>query len=204
MYIPKQYEIHDIQEMKQFMKDHAFVTIVSVNQDGKPMATHMPVNVTETGDEIYISGHFAKGNTQWQTFEEADDVLVIFQGPHSYISSTWYEKEDVPTWNYQSIQVYGRSRLLTEQELEQELIKLLDRYEGHRDNGATWDNMSDQTRKQIKGIVGFELKVTEIAAAYKLSQSRSESDRSQIVKELENSGHNLEQGVAQAMKQQGK
>lgn len=98
MYIPKQYQIHDYEMIKSFMNEHNFVTIVTYNGT-TPIATHLPVNIEEKHNELYISGHFAKGNEQWKTIDQNQQVLIIFQGSHGYISSTWYDTEDVPTWD---------------------------------------------------------------------------------------------------------
>lgn len=203
MYIPKQYNKEDYQEIKAFMQSYNFATIIST-RDGRPLATHVPVNIMEDGETLYITGHVAKRNQQWRTLDSSEHILVIFQGPHSYISSTWYEDEDVPTWNYQSVQVYGNSRLLTEDELITDLTALLDKYEGHREHGAIWDNMSEKTKSQMKGIVGFQIKVAEIFAAYKLSQSRSEADKDNIIDTLLTSKNHLDYEVAEAMSQERK
>ncbi|MDT3993820.1 FMN-binding negative transcriptional regulator [Mammaliicoccus fleurettii] len=198
MYIPKHYKENDIQEIKSFMLEHQFVTIITIDGD-KPIATHVPINIHEKNGEIYVTGHLAKNNDQWRLLNKASNVLIIFQGPHAYISSTWYEKEDVPTWNYQSVHVYGDSRLLSESELIEDLTYLLDKYEGHRDNGATWDNMSENTRKQLNGIIGFEIEVKEIQAAYKLSQTRTEQDKNNIISKLKESGDHLDIAIAKIM-----
>ncbi|MBO3063725.1 FMN-binding negative transcriptional regulator [Mammaliicoccus fleurettii] len=198
MYIPKHYKENDIQEIKLFMLEHQFVTIIT-NDGDKPIATHVPINIHEKNGGIYVTGHLAKNNDQWRLLNKASNVLIIFQGPHAYISSTWYEKEDVPTWNYQSVHVYGDSRLLSESELIEDLTYLLNKYEGHRENGATWDNMSENTRKQINGIIGFEIEVKEIQAAYKLSQTRTEQDKNNIISKLKESGDHLDIAIAKIM-----
>ncbi|WP_239738400.1 FMN-binding negative transcriptional regulator [Mammaliicoccus sp. H-M32] len=198
MHIPKHYKENDIQEIKSFMLEHQFVTIIT-NDGDKPIATHVPINIHEKNGEIYVTGHLAKNNDQWRLLNKASNVLIIFQGPHAYISSTWYEKEDVPTWNYQSVHVYGDSRLLSESELIEDLTYLLNKYEGHRENGATWDNMSENTRKQINGIIGFEIEVKEIQAAYKLSQTRTEQDKNNIISKLKESGDHLDIAIAKIM-----
>lgn len=199
MYIPKHYKENDVQEIKAFMKEHQFVTIVS-NENNKPIATHVPINIHEENESLYITGHFAKNNKQWTTINQSTSILIIFQGPHAYISSTWYEEEDVPTWNYQSVHVYGDGRILSEHELIEDLTYLLDKHEKHRSNGASWDNMSENTRKQIKGIVGFEIEVKEIEAAYKLSQKRSEKEKSNIINELKKSSSSIDSEIANVMK----
>ncbi|MCG7337856.1 FMN-binding negative transcriptional regulator [Staphylococcus sp. ACRSN] len=203
MYIPKQYRKEDYQEIKDFIQRYNFATIIST-VEGRPLATHIPVNVQEDGDALYITGHVAKRNQQWKTLDKGEHILVIFQGPHAYISSTWYENDDVPTWNYQSIQVYGNSRLLKEDELITDLTRLLNKYEAHREHGATWDNMSEKSKSQVKGIVGFRIKVTELYAAYKLSQSRSVADKDHIIDTLSSSEDHLDHAVAKAMTKEQK
>ena len=184
MYIPKHFEVTDKSEVLDFIQTNSFGTLVTTEQ-GTPIATHLPLALHKQGDDYYITGHVAYGNPQWKTFEDTkDNVLVIFQGPHAYISSTWYENENVPTWNYQSVHVYGTASIMSEQELEEDLRLLLQKYEHHRENAALWGNLSPQTKKQIKGIVGFKIKVQEIQAADKLSQNRNEEDYHNIVNKL--------------------
>lgn len=201
MYIPKYYQMHDYEEIKQFMRNNNFVTIITT--DGvRPIATHLPVNIEEHSNVLYISGHFARGNKQWQTINNNDNILIIFHGPHGYVSSTWYEQEDVPTWDYESIHTYGEGHLLNEEQLAVDLTKLLKQYEQHRENGATWDDLSDQTKKQIKGIVGFKIKVTNIEAAYKLSQTRSKQEKRNIASQLNNSDNSMDHFLADEIEKQ--
>lgn len=199
MYIPKYYQMSDYENIKAFMSDHNFVTIVTTN-DARPVATHLPVTIQEENNILYVSGHFAKANKQWQTIENNENILIIFHGPHSYISSTWYEKEYVPTWDYQSIHAYGKGYLLNENELIEELTQLLDKYEGYRENGAIWSNISEKTKKQMKGIVGFKVKVAQIEAAYKLSQNRSNQDKENIISHLQESTNSITKRLAEEIK----
>ena len=85
-----------------------------------------------------------------------------FQGSHGYISSTWYDTEDVPTWDYQSVHAYGTGQLLTTEELESELIKMLDKYENHRPNGASWNNLSKKQNNKLKVLLDLKLKLTNL------------------------------------------
>lgn len=184
MYIPKYFQVTNVDEIWDFVQKNSFGTIVTTEQ-GKPIATHLPLALNKKGDDYFITGHMAKANPQWKTFEgENENVLVMYQGPHAYISSSWYNHENVPTWNYQSVHVYGTAGIMSEQELEEDLILLLQKYEHHRKNAALWENLSPQTKKQIKGIVGFKIKIQEIQAAYKLSQNRNEEDYRNIIDRL--------------------
>lgn len=200
MYIPKYFKVTDFDEIREFIQRNSFGTIVTTKQY-KPIATHLPLELHKQGDHYYISGHMAYANPQWKTFEaENDNVLVMYQGPHSYISSSWYEQENVPTWNYQAVHVYGTASIMSEQELEEDLKLLLQKYEGQRKNPVLWVNLSQQTKKQIKGIVGFKIKIQEVQAAYKLSQNRKEQDYNNIIDKLHGEENLNSHQIAQVMK----
>lgn len=184
MFIPKYYKITDLKEIQAFVKHHSFATIVSV-KNGRPIASHVPLLLNKMNDEYYLTGHVAYGNPLWKTFEKVEEVLVIFNGPHAYISSSWYEKENVPTWNYQSVHIYGKGSIMEDKELERDLAKMLEKYEEFRENPVLWDKLSPELlQREIKGIVGIKIKVQEIQAAYKLSQNRNAHDYAAIISEL--------------------
>ncbi|MEK3711319.1 FMN-binding negative transcriptional regulator [Bacillus sp. FSL K6-1005] len=199
MYIPKYYKVTNVDDIWDFVQNNSFGTIVTTAQ-GKPIATHLPLQLMKEGDTYYITGHIAYGNPQWRTFEACEDVLVMFQGPHAYISSSWYEKENVPTWNYQAVHVYGTASILNEEELKHDLTMLLQTYEKHRKNPVLWDKLSPQLlESQLKGIVGFKMKVGEIQASYKLSQNRNEEDYMNIIDQLRNEGDSNSKQMAELM-----
>ena len=184
MYIPKYYKVTNWEEIKEFIHTNSFGVLITTKKE-KPIATHLPLQIHNEGEDYYLTGHMAYGNPQWRTFETAEDVLVIFQGPHSYISSSWYEHENVPTWNYQAVHVYGKAVILTEDELKQDLTWLLQKYEKHRKNPVLWENLSPQLlEKELKGIVGFKIKIQEVQAVDKLSQNRNEADYQNIIHKL--------------------
>ncbi len=199
MYIPKFFNVTNAEEIQDFVQENSFATIVTTDQ-GKPIATHVPVQLRKEGDNYFLTGHIAVGNPQWETFENCKDVLIMFQGPHAYISSSWYEKENVPTWNYQAVHMYGSACILDGEELARDLAMLLQKYENHRSNPVLWDKLSPGLLKnQIKGIIGFKITVKEIQAAYKLSQNRTDEDYQNIIKNLyKENDHNAEQ-MAQVM-----
>ncbi|SEM58594.1 negative transcriptional regulator, PaiB family [Paenisporosarcina quisquiliarum] len=184
MYTPKYFKVTNVEEIWNFVQENSFGTLITTVQE-KPIATHLPMQIIKERDDYYITGHMAYGNPQWRTLEICENILVMFQGPHAYISSSWYEKENVPTWNYQAVHVYGKASILSEEELKQDLIKLLQKYEKHRKNPVLWDGLSPQLlNKELKGIVGFKIRVSEIQAAYKLSQNRNEEDYHNIINKL--------------------
>lgn len=200
MYIPKHFKVTNVDEVWEFIQKNSFGTVVTIVQ-GNPIATHAPLQLIRISDGDYITGHMAYANPQWKAFElEKENILVIFQGPHGYISSSWYEHENVPTWNYQVVHVYGTANIMSGQELEEDLILLLQKYEGHRKNPVLWENLSSQTKKQIKGIVGLKIKIQEVQAAYKLSQNRNEEDYHNIIEKLSAEDDINSKSLAEVMK----
>lgn len=200
MYVPKYYKVSDLEEIKEFIQHNSFATIVSIRK-GKPIAAHIPVLLKKIENDYYLTGHLAYGNPLWKTFEEVQDILVIFNGPHAYISSSWYEHENVPTWNYQAVHVYGKASLIEGIALEQDLTSLLEKYESFRENSVLWDKLSPELLQQeMKGIKGFKIKVEEVQAAYKLSQNRNASDYAHIIKELYKEENPHADALAEAMK----
>jgi transcriptional regulator len=189
MYIPKYFKVTNVDEISDFIQKNAFGTIVTTEL-GKPIATHLPLGLKKIEDDYYITGHVAYGNPQWKTFEQCDDVLVMFQGPHAYISSSWYGHEEVPTWNYQAVHVYGKASIVGKDELIEDLTIMLEKYEENREEPVLWDKLSPGLlENQLKGIVGFKVKVGEIQAAYKLSQNRNETDYVNIIDQLQSEGN---------------
>lgn len=184
MFTPTQYKNEDIDEIKDFLRSNSFGILVN-QVDGKPWATHIPLELdidTDGGDALI--GHIAKANPQWKYFREDSQVLCIFNGPHSYVSSSWYKEEEVPTWNYIAVHVYGTLKIQSEEALLASLHKLVDKYEADSKEPVSSRDMSAKTMRQIKGVVGFEIKVEDIQATYKLSQGR-EHDHPKIITELE-------------------
>ncbi|MCH5586614.1 FMN-binding negative transcriptional regulator [Shimazuella sp. AN120528] len=203
MYIPKQYQM-DLDEAVQMMKSYPFALLITVDEQ-RPLATHIPLEIREDDGKIYATGHLAYGNMQKKTLDTNRDVLLIFQGPHAYISSSWYQLEEVPTWDYLAVHAYGTSRVITGDELKSALDTMLNHYESHRENGRIWDTFDPKLlERAIKGIIGFEIEITSIQAASKMSQNRNDTDYKSIVSELEKSNDQGEILVAQWMREQRK
>lgn len=199
MYIPKLYRL-DTDEAVQIMRTYPFAILITVNEQ-RPIATHIPVEIREEDGKIYVTGHIAFGNMQKNTLDNNANVMLIFQGPHAYISSSWYEAENVPTWDYLAVHAYGTSRLISGDELETALAMMLQHYEAHRKNGRLFETFTPgYIQDQMKGIVGFEIEVTSIEASGKMSQNRNDGDYQVIVEELEKSNEESEVKVAKWMR----
>ena len=200
MYIPKINLTTDKTEIVAFMKQFSFATIVTANNNF-PTATHLPFVVTTKNDNIVLTSHFAKANEHWQDIEN-NKVLVIFSEPHAYISTKNYDKElNVPTWNYFSIHAYGQGKLITKTEKTFTVLEAtIDNYEtSYRKH---WDSFpEDYKLKMSKGIVAFEIIVTDLQAKKKLSQNRTETEQRKIIETLSKSKDTNEKIIAEYMKE---
>jgi transcriptional regulator len=202
MYIPKPFIITDHAIIDGFVKENAFATVITSNADGVPVATHLPLmlEVAPDGKRI-LHGHCARGNTHWKLMEQGRSTLVIFQGAHSYISPRWYNHENVPTWNYQTVHAYCQPNIYTDRErLRQAVSHLTAEYEDHSKYSV--DGLSQRfLEMELRGIVGFILHVERFEAKFKLSQTRDAESHANIIAELERSESETERRIASAMKE---
>lgn len=199
MYIPSYYKNEDINEIRGFLKQNSFGILIN-QVEGKPWATHIPLELdTDEANNDVLIGHIAKANPQWKYFDEDTEVLCIFNGPHSYVSSSWYKEEEVPTWNYIAVHVYGKLKVLDEAAVLASMHKLVDKYETNSKKPISLHQMSPKTMRQIKGVVGFQITITDIQATYKLSQGR-EHDHAKIISELEETNNSGSKAIAKEMK----
>ncbi len=184
MYIPPHYNNDDIEEIKSFLRNNSFGILINIVDD-KPWGTHIPLELETDGQgKDILVGHIAKANPQWQNFTDKSEVLCIFNGPHAYVSSSWYKEEEVPTWNYIAVHVYGSLKVLTEEETMESMHRLVDKYEKDSKQPISLKNLSPKTLRQVKGVVGFKIQISDIQATYKLSQTRLD-DHHKIISELE-------------------
>jgi transcriptional regulator len=199
MYISKLYREEDKQKILGFLRQNEFATLVTYDGE-KPTASHLLMEIAEDGKKLFVNGHMSKANPLWKTFEKNHEVLVIFQGPHTYISPTWYDHINVPTWNYQAVHVYGSPRIVSDHDEYKSIIsRLVTRHEG--ESAYRLETLpEDFVEKEMKGIVVFEIEATRIEANYKLSQNRNDEDYHNIVSRLEERDDDMSHGVAEAMR----
>jgi transcriptional regulator len=182
MYIPNHFRESDERVLAEFIDAYSFGTLVTV-EGALPFASHLPFLHDREGRTLHA--HVARGNPQWQHIAANADVLVMFQGPHGYVSPTWYAAPGVPTWNYTAVHVYGRARVLDDAAATgRHVEKLAARFE--RGSAAPW--VPDYDARRLAGIVGVEIAIGEIQGKFKLSQNRSAEDRTRVVARLEAGG----------------
>jgi transcriptional regulator len=204
MYIPEYFRVHDHSTALAFMRNNPFAILVSCTETG-PFATHVPLVIQQREDQLTLRGHVAKANPHWKHLENnPENTLVIFHGPHAYISPTNYNtREAVPTWNYGAVHVYGNVRVLSAPE---ELLTMLDQLipmfdPAYRDQ---WASLSESYRERmLSHIVGFEIAVSKIEAKFKLSQNRTREEQENVIASLGGAPHTEISGIANLMREQG-
>lgn len=202
MYIPKAFENNDKIKLYDFIKRNSFGILFSQEENG-PFATHLPFLIDEKkGGVDVLIGHMAKPNPQWKYLNNKE-VLVIFSGPHAYISPTWYNEDNtVPTWNYIAVHVYGTVRIINEKEEMVELMeKTVNVYESTMPNPwkAQFDNKFIDGL--MNGIVGFEISVNKIEGKWKLNQNHSIKRQQNLVKGLRTSNQYNSEEIARIMEE---
>jgi transcriptional regulator len=192
MYSPKYAIETDRNIIDPVINENPFATIVYSDSENI-QSFHLPLFLK--GNRLI--GHMAKANPAWQALD-GSSLLVIFHGPHCYISPDWYGKPgNVPTWNYISIQVRGDVKINTDLAfLKKALIEFGQKYDGNFDIA----NNVNEHQNLLHGIVGIEITITEIFAKFKLAQSKNEDERINVIKYLEKSSNQSEQMIAKAMK----
>lgn len=198
MYIPKHFTIHDEEKKYEMIEQNSFATLFS-QHNGEPYATHLPLLLNR--ETLTLHGHFARPNEQWKDIEN-QHVLAIFQGPHSYISPSWYETTNaVPTWNYVAVHVYGELEIVEdEQELLNSLQELVHKYEEPQSTYSLNEVDSNYMAGLSKGIVGFKVKINKIEGKVKLSQNHSVERRNLVIEKLEKVGSEGSREIAELMK----
>ncbi|ABQ03257.1 FMN-binding negative transcriptional regulator [Flavobacterium johnsoniae] len=199
MYTPDLYKNENQEEIRTFLKENSFGILIN-QTNGKLYATHIPMElgINAEGKEI-LEGHISKLNPQAEGFAANDQVLAVFSGPHSYISSSWYDHENVPTWNYIAVHVYGRIKIVDYDTSVDQLKKLVDKYEANSANPVRVENLSDKTMREARGIFGLEIEIDEIQATKKLSQNRDDHNYKNIISELEKTENPQSIAVAKEM-----
>lgn len=199
MYIPKLYRNNNIEEVRSFISENNFGILIS-HVEGRIWGTHIPLVLDRnaSGRDV-LHGHMARSNPQWKEMEDME-LMVIFQGPHAYISPSWYTDANVPTWNYLSVHIYGKARIQSQGELFRSLSKLVDKHETHSAEPVSVNTIPIEVLQDNMGLVGFEIEITEIHSARKLSQNRNDADHHRIIEELEKEMDTNARAVANEMK----
>ena len=191
MYSPKYAIETDRKIIDEVILENPFATLV-YQENGIPQSLHLPLSL----EDNKLTGHLAKANRAWSNLSNSS-ALVIFHGPHCYISPTWYgAPNNVPTWNYISIQIRGKVCIHHDETFLRKTLALLGK---RHDSTFNMENNIDDNQKLLLSIVGIEISVDEILATFKLAQSKTVEERKNVITVLQNSPKSIDQEVARAM-----
>jgi transcriptional regulator len=203
MYNPRSYRNDRLEELFALIRRYNFGTLFTHRQ-GESFVTHLPFLVdAERGSHGTLVAHMARANGHWKAFDGAAPSVVVFTGPHAYVSPAWYrEQETVPTWNYAVVHATGTPRLVTDDtRLREMVMRLVENHEAPLDR--PWDVRRAESvmRIELAAIVGFEIPIDHIEGKFKLSQNRSREDQEGVVRALESSGDSSEREIARMMRE---
>lgn len=189
MYIPSSFAENDINKLFGFIRENNFGILFSNNQNF-PEATHLPFMLNKNfGENGTLIAHFAKANKHWKRISEQQEMLVIFNGPHSYISPSWYKNRvTVPTWNYAAVHVYGKPKVIHERnQLLQMVTDLTNFHENQIKSNWSLEEGESIIETELKAIVGIEIEISRIEGKFKFNQNRSIDDQARVLENLDDS-----------------
>ncbi|MDA1055370.1 MAG: FMN-binding negative transcriptional regulator [Planctomycetota bacterium] len=203
MYIPSKFAETNLATLHEFIDCHSFATLIT-NGDVGWVASHLPLLLDrDAGAQGKLIGHMARANSQWKDVD-GREALVIFHGPHAYISPRWYEAANVvPTWNYVAVHVYGSLHLASDPaQLLRTLRETVTKYEDGASEPWSLDKPDDQfIEGLLDSIVGFEIEITRIEGKWKLSQNHTPERRLRVIDALNQAGSEQQRQVAELMSQ---
>ena len=187
MYNLPYFKERDQQVVLEFIRQHPFAFIAGCSEEGKPVATQIPVFIDEREGKLFLSGHVMKNTDHHKAFLYNPNVLVVFTGAHSFVSASWYEeKKQASTWNYMSVHAKGVLKFLDEPALLNVLKRTTNYFENNAHSGANFEDLpAEYVQRLAKAIIAFEVEVQQIDNVFKLSQNRDEKSYHTIIEKLE-------------------
>lgn len=187
MYQPAHFRIDDQETMHELIRAHPLGLLITSGTDGL-LANPVPFVIVKNGSDIDLRCHLAKPNLQWQAIDNGAETLVVFQGAGAYVTPSWYATKQesgkvVPTWNYMIVQARGHASTHHDAEwLRAQIDAMTEAQENKRaEPWAVSDAPENFTQAQMRGIVGVNIRVTQMDGKFKLSQNRNEADRSGVI-----------------------
>lgn len=200
MYLPEHFKETSPERISALVASYSFGMLVTAAGD-VPFVSHLPFIFDQAaGPKGKLFCHMARVNPHWQHLSSCSEALVVFQGPHAYISPSWYSSPGVPTWNYAVVHLCGKPRIIeSESELEALVERLTCIYESHRPNPWKPNLTGERHTRLLDMIVGFEIEITDVQAKFKLSQNRPPEDQRNVIEKLGQSNDQTEVAVAKLM-----
>jgi transcriptional regulator len=204
MYSFPYFKDNNDERIVEFMQQYAFATLIAADGSNSPVATQVPVFTEKREGALFITGHIQRKTDHHKVMEANANVLVLFTGPHAYISASWYSDPQIAsTWNYMTVQAKGNISFLAEEELLHLLSRTTAHYENNPHSPALMEKMPPHyVRQQAKAIVAFEIEVAQLDHVFKLSQNRDEESYRNIIYQLEQQNFNAKAIAAEMKKRQ--
>ena len=192
----------DHDKVIQFVKDNPFAFLTGCDSNHRPVVTQVPVFIDEKEGKLFLSGHIMRNTDHHRAFQQNDNVLAVFTGPHTFVSASWYtDKKQGGSWNYMSVHARGKMSLLDEKALVEVLRRTTNHFENNPHSGANFEDLSQEyVDKMIKAIVAFEIEVEKLDHVFKLSQNRDEKSYDNIIEKLQQQ-HSDAREIAEIMKE---
>lgn len=183
-----------------FMKENPFAVITGFGEQ-YPVATHIPLAIEQKDDgSLFFYGHLMKKTDHHKAFDKNDNVLVIFNGPHAYISASWYAQPQIgSTWNYMAVHAKGRIKFTDDEGTYKAIQAITNKYEGAASEAAFNNLPKEYITKMLRAIAGFSIEVMSIDNVFKLSQDHDEADKHSIIQHLNERGDAHSLGIANEM-----
>lgn len=203
MYLPRAFAETDLAQLDRLLQADPFITLVSTDVDGVPVASQLPVLYRRDGDDILVEGHWARANPQSR---HQGEVLLLVHGPHAYVSPAWYPDKEaearVPTWNYASAQLRGSlERFEDEASLADLVSRLSDRFEAQVGSDWRFEPRREDHRVQLRGIVGFRFVPRQVDLKFKLSQNHPVANRESVIAQLQGQAREHSRNLAALMRE---
>lgn len=187
MYVPQHFREERLDVLHRIVEENSFATVISPSPDGI-VATHIPVLLDRSAGRFgTLRAHVARANPHWRHMTSGTETLVVFRGPHAYVSPSWYASGGrVPTWNYVAVHAYGVPRILDDPSALRRLVEeTVHRYEDGFETPWEMTSVDERTIDGLlKAIVGFEIPIARLEGKRKLGQNRSRADREAMVNGL--------------------
>ena len=196
------YELDDLDEIRRLIEENPWATLVSDTSEGL-VASHYPILVDPEYDGLSIVTHLGRPDDRIHDLPN-HELLMIVQGPHGYISSSWYgEHVEVPTWNFIAAHLSGTPEILSDDENSAVLHRLVEHFESRVDQSRLLDGTpedAENAKQDMRGTVGLRLTPTRIVAKKKMSQNHPGEIRKAVIEELEGDGAYANPALAREMR----
>jgi len=199
MYKFDYYTEKDHQKVIDFMKENSFALITGTGEN-YPVATQVPLAIKDRDGKIYLEGHIMRKTDHYLAFEKNNNVMVIFSGPHCFVSSRWYTDPNMgSTWNYMTVQAKGKISFMDAEGTHNAVKSVSDKYQGTQAPGSFDSLPKEYIDHMMKAIVGITIEVESMENTFKLSQNRDEASQRNIIEELMKRGDEHSRKIAKEM-----